>query len=267
MILITGATGFLGKALIKRLGGNIRVVSRNEGELIKLQQEYPNIEIVTGDISDEFIARKSVEGVDEIYHLAAFKHVGLAEEQTRECIKSNIIGTINLLEHFRGKLFVAISTDKAAQVRGVYGATKLLMEKVIAEYERLNPKIKYRVVRYGNVLYSTGSVLCKWRDLIEKGKDLIITNPRATRFFWTIEQAVDHIFDCIKISKNANPFIPKMKAMSVGDLVEAIMQKYGRVDIKEIGLQAGENMHETMDGILFSDEVEQYSVNEIKKLI
>ena len=101
-ILITGGTGFLGKNLIKRLGNNhIRVLARNEGNLISLKEQYPNIEIITGDISNKFICKKAIDGIDEIYHLSAFKHVGLAEEQSYQCIQSNIIGTMNLLRYFK----------------------------------------------------------------------------------------------------------------------------------------------------------------------
>lgn len=268
MILITGCTGFLGSELLKRLYGtdSIRVVSRNEGKLVELKQKYPDIEILTGDIADDFIAERACLGVDTLYHLAAFKHVGLAETQPYECIRSNVLGTINVLEHFKGKLFLAISTDKAAQVNGVYGATKYLMEHLVREFENTRP-ITYRIVRYGNVLYSTGSVLCKWKDLMQQGKEVIVTEPNATRFFWTIGQAVDHIFACIENSTDSTPYVPEMKAMSIGNLLEAMMQKYGRVPIKQIGLQAGENLHETMDGKLFSDKVEQYTIDEIKELI
>ena len=267
-ILITGATGFLGKELIKRLygTGDIRVVSRNEGKLIELKHQYPEIEIITGDIADSFIAEIAVKDIDTIYHLAAFKHVGLAETQPYECVMSNVVGTINLLKVFKGKLFLAISTDKAAQVTGVYGATKYLMEELIKEFQGIRDT-KYRIVRYGNVLYSTGSVLCKWKDLMQQGKEVIITDPKATRFFWTVEQAVDHIFAGIANATDCTPYVPEMKGMSIGDLLEAMMQKYGRVEVKEIGLQAGENLHETIDGKIFSNNVPQYSVDEIKELI
>lgn len=272
MILITGATGFLGNELIKRLYGKdaIRVVSRNEGKLIELKQQYPDIEIITGDISDPFIASKVCHEVDGCYHLAAFKHVGLAEKQPLQCTKSNIIGTMNLLESFYGKTFIAISTDKAAQVTGVYGATKLLMERVVSEYEELYPEINYRIVRYGNVLYSTGSVLCKWKDLMEKGEEVIVTDLEATRFYWTVDQAVDLIFDCIENAKDTTPYCPSMKSMKIGTLLKAMHQKYGKGELKYkvIGLQPGENKREkVLENGPYSDEVEMFTIDEIMQLI
>jgi UDP-N-acetylglucosamine 4,6-dehydratase/UDP-glucose 4-epimerase len=269
-ILLTGGSGFLGEKLLSRLEGDIRIVARNEGNLIKMKELYPNIEIITGDISDEFIARKALKDIDMVYHLAAFKHVGLAEDQPLQCINSNLIGTLNLLKHFDGHTFLSISTDKAAQVSGVYGASKFLMESVIGEYERLNPHIKYRIVRYGNVLYSTGSVLCKWKDLLTKDKELVVTEPNATRFFWSVDQAIDLIEDCLENATDSKPYCPEMKSIKVSDLLEAMYQKYGRGELKMkvIGLQKGENLHEKVleDGIS-SEEAENYTINEIMELI
>lgn len=124
-----------------------------------------------------------MKDVNGVFHLAASKHVGLAETFVRENLKSNIIGSFNIYEQSLKQdldFVLAISTDKAAQVVGVYGATKLMMERLSKQYEKLNPNCKYRIVRYGNVLYSTGSVLCKWKDLIEQNKELIVTEPDAT---------------------------------------------------------------------------------------
>jgi len=156
--LITGGSGFLGGELIRRIlsfGGKVTIVSRNEGDLIKAKQKFPNIEYYTGDIADKFTLRrfKDIEG---IFHLAAFKHVGLAESQARECVLSNVIGSLNVLEHAVDagvEFVVGISTDKAAQVKGVYGASKLIMERLFAQFEKDYPEIQFRTVRYGNVLY------------------------------------------------------------------------------------------------------------------
>jgi len=167
---------------------------------------------------------------------------------------------------------IGISTDKGAQVSGVYGASKLLMERLFTQFERLNPSCDYRIVRYGNVLYSTGSVLCKWKDLIERDEELIVTEPKATRFFWTVEQALDLIYDCLENAKDSKPYVPSMKAMSIENLLDAMYEKYlpegGEKKIKVIGLQPGENLHEKIleDGE-DSSQADQYTVEEIIPLI
>lgn len=271
MILITGGSGFLGEALIKKLYPNdIRVVARNEGKLVQMKEKYPDIEIITGDVADPWIAKKAMKGVDAVYHLAAFKHVGMAENNSFECINSNVIGTLNLLIESlneRPSLMIGISTDKAALVSGVYGATKLCMEALFKEAESMNPETRYRIVRYGNVLYSTGSVLCKWRDRIKDGQPVMITNPDSTRFYWTREQAVDLIFECIDKAKNTTPYVPEMKAMRLGDLLDAMMDKYGKVEVETKELGGEENMHETMDGKVFSNDVPKFTKEEIIELI
>ena len=278
LYLITGGSGFLGIPLCDRvlkLGGRVRVIARDEGKLVELQQMYPEIEILTGDISDKFEVKQSMKDVDGIFHLAASKHVGIAEQQVRECVKSNTIGSMHILDKSlitKPDFVLAISTDKAAQVAGVYGATKLLMERLFGQFERLNENTKYRIVRYGNVLYSTGSVLCKWKDLLKEGKEIIITEPKATRFFWTVDQAVDLIFDCMETAKTYEPHITKMKSMEMGDLLKAMAKKYlpssSELKVKEIGLQPGENKHEiiTSEG-LDSSKSERFTIDEIMEVI
>ncbi len=276
--LITGATGFLGEHLTKRIldqGGLVRAFSRNEGKLITLKQQYPEIDIYTGDVSDWFEVKQAMMGVDAVFHLAASKHVGLAETYSRECTKTNVNGSLNILEESLCQnldFVIGISTDKAAQVSGVYGATKLLMERLFQQYERINPAGNYRIVRYGNVLYSTGSVLCKWKILLQQAKQVIITDPDATRFFWTRDQAVDLIFSCLEESNSSMPWVPEMKSMAMGDLLEAMARKYlppGKtLNLKTIGLQPGENMHEKiMEEGPASDEVEKFTIEEIMELI
>jgi UDP-N-acetylglucosamine 4,6-dehydratase/UDP-glucose 4-epimerase len=276
--LVTGGSGFLGDELIKRLlnqGGDVVTVSRNEGQLIKLKQKFPSIRIETGDISNKHSVHRVMKGVSGVFHLAAFKHVGMAETQSVECTNSNVIGSKNVLECAveEGVEFViGISTDKAAQVAGVYGASKLLMERMFQQYEVDYPNIKFRIIRYGNVLYSTGSVLCKWKELLKQGKEVIVTEPKATRFFWTIDQAVDLIYDCMRDAIDSQPHFPSMKSMSIENLLKAMAEKYlpdgDGLQIKTIGLQPGENFHERIleDG-KYSNEVEQFTVEEIEELI
>ena len=195
--LVTGGSGFLGMPLVHYImscGGRVRVIARDEGKLVELKEKYPEVEIYTGDISDAFEVQQAMHGVSGVFHLAASKHVGLAETFVRENIKTNTIGSLHILEqslHMDLDFVLGISTDKAAQVSGVYGATKLLMERLFFQFEKLNPKCQYRLVRYGNVLYSTGSVLCKWKELIRNGKEVTVTEPTATRFFWSVDQAID----------------------------------------------------------------------------
>ena len=276
--LVTGGSGFLGEELIKRIidhGGNVVTISRDEGKLIELKQKYPQVEILTGDVYDRFDVQQAIKGCNGIFHLAAFKHVGMAETLTRECTKSNVIGSMNILEESvndKVEFVLGISTDKAAQISGIYGASKYIMEKLFSQFESNYPNIDFRIVRYGNVLYSTGSVLCKWKDLLQRGQEVIVTAPEATRYFWTIEQAVDLIFDCMKNATNSKPYVPEMKSMSVGDLLQAMSQKYLpkglKLKMKTIGLQPGENLHEKIieDG-KHSNEVTRFSIEEIKEII
>lgn len=271
-ILITGGTGFLGRALAKRLyeveQDQIRVMARNEGNLLKLKQDFKRIKIIPGDIIDRATCRKALEGMDKVYHLAAAKHVRLSEQFPASCIGTNIRGTWNLLDFFQGDTFFFISTDKAAQVNGVYGATKYLCETLIREEQIIYPSKKYRCVRYGNVIGSTGSVVPTWKNDIQSGREIIITEPEATRFFWTVDQAIDLIFECEEKATDATPYIPEMKAIRMGDLLDSVIAKYGQpASIRGIGLQAGENLHETIDGKIFSNQVERYSLDEIKEFV
>lgn len=277
--LVTGGAGFLGQELIARLEAagctNIVTISRNEGKLVALKEKFPFVKIIPGDIADPYCAEKAVQGVDAIFHLAAFKHVGLAEQNVRECVLGNVTGTMNILELTRKypiEFILGISTDKAAQVSGVYGASKLLHERLFTDYEKMNPGTKYRTVRYGNVLYSTGSVLCKWKDRLQNDEEVIITDPEATRFYWTVDQAIDLIFDCLDNAQDSQPYVPEMKSMAVGDLLEAMIRKYlpegNTPKVKKIGLQPGENFHEVIvEGGPNSSQVERFTIEEIMELV
>jgi UDP-N-acetylglucosamine 4,6-dehydratase len=277
--LITGGSGFLGQALIKRLiergNDNLVVLSRDEENLVILKDKFPQVEVIVGDIANMNNCDKACNGVDGIFHLAAFKHVGLAETNVTECTNSNVIGSLNLLEctvKHNIDFIIGISTDKAAQLKGVYGVSKWLMERLFEDYERMNPRTKYRLVRYGNVLYSTGSVLCKWKDKIKNNEEIVITDMESTRFYWTVDQAIDLIFECLMEATDTTIFAHPMKSIKMKDLVEAMWEKYLPKDAipkyKIIGLQEGENKHEkiVINGE-DSSEAAKYTKKEILELI
>lgn len=266
-IVVFGASGFLGTALVERLygSGQIVAVARNEGGLITLKESFPEIEIMTGDISDPWVVKRAMSGASEVYLLSAMKHVGLAETDVRSCIKTNVLGAMNVVEeslNTKPEFLMFISTDKAAQPVGVYGCSKKICERLMSEAEKMNPETKYRVVRYGNVLGSTGSFITKWKPKMQRGEEVILTDPEASRFFWTVEEAVDLIFECLEKATDSTPYVPKMKAVTMGTVLEACMEVYGKSPVKIIGLQPGENKVETTDGVTFSDKVEQFTREE-----
>jgi UDP-N-acetylglucosamine 4,6-dehydratase len=279
LALVTGGTGFLGESLIKHLlllNYSVRVVARNESKLINLQSKYPSIEIIPGDISSVITTKQACKNVNAIFHLAAFKHVRMAEEYAIECINTNVVGSINILNETLNnpdlEFIIGISTDKVANVSGTYGATKFLMESLFTQYERINKNVKYRLVRYGNVLYSSGSVLCLWKEKLLNGEEITITDRNITRFYWHIDEAIKLIFDCLANSTSSEVYLPQMKTMVLGDILEAMKQKYLPKDkeliVKEIGLQKGENMHERLitNGPTSAD-YEKYTIDEIFEMI
>jgi UDP-N-acetylglucosamine 4,6-dehydratase/5-epimerase len=272
-IVCFGATGFLGEALVAREYGRntITAVARNEKNLVALKNKYPDIRIISGDISDMHTVRLAMKNANVVYLFSAIKGVDIAENQPHECCKTNIMGVMNVIEasfEYSPDYIVLTSTDKAAQVSGVYGASKLIGEALFSEAQELNAKTEFRVVRYGNVLGSSGSFLTKWIPRMQQGLPVHITDKDMTRFFWTREEALDLVEKCLEESNDATPFTPEhMKSMRMGDILEACMQKYGRVDVEIIGNRGGENIHETMDGKTYSNQVEKFTIDEIKKII
>ena len=166
---------------------------------------------------------------------------------------------------------MGVSSDKAVQVSGPYGATKFLMERLFQEYQEKNKDTKYRVVRMGNVIYSIDSVLYKWKSLIERGEEVIVTEPKATRFFLTKNQSVDLMLNGLK-SNSSKPYCDIPKSTSIGNLLQAMANKYlpngAELKVKEIGLQPNENLHERIvDNGPMSNEMEQYTIEELEKMI
>ena len=273
--LVTGGTGVIGYSLCKRIismGGYVIVLSRSESKLNKLKEKYNEIEIVVGDICDKQLVRDTIKKVDGVFHLAALAE-GMQSGKPIESIKTNIIGSLNVLEETSNVDFIlGVSSDKVVQISGNYGATKFLMEKLFTQFEEINPNTKYRVVRLGNVIYSVDSVLCKWKKLIQNCQEVVVTDKRATRFFLTSEKSIDLIMNCLENAKDSKPYFELMKSTSIGNLLQAMINKYSPkgcdLPIKTIGLQPNENLHEkiTEDGI-FTNEIEQYSVEELEEII
>ena len=273
--LITGGTGVIGYSLCKRIismGGYVIVLSRSESKLNKLKEKYNEIEIVVGNICDKQLVRDTIKKVDGVFHLAALAE-GMQSGKPIESIKTNVIGSLNVLEESSDVDFVlGMSSDKVVQVSGNYGATKFLMEKLFAQFEEMNPKTKYRVVRLGNIIYSVDSVLCKWKSLIENCEEVIVTDKRATRFFMTSEESVNLTLNCLKNAQDSTPYFEPMKSTSIGNLLQAMINKYAPKDcklpIKTIGLHSSENLHEKIskDGT-YTNEIEQYTIKELEKII
>ena len=273
--LITGGTGVIGDTLCKRilsLGGQVVVMSRSENKLKKLKEKYNKIEIVIGNICDRQLVRNTIENVDGVFHLAAVAE-GMQAGKPIESVKTNVIGSLVVLEEaFDVDFVLGISSDKVVQVSGSYGATKFLMEKLFNQFEEINPKVKYRVVRLGNVIYSVDSVLYRWKSLIEKCEEVIITDKRATRFFMTPEKSVDLIINCLEKAKDSKPYFEDMKSTSIGNLLQAMINKYAPQDcklpIKTIGLHSSENLHEKIsENGICTNEIEQYTIKELEEMI
>lgn len=269
----------MGNHLVERIiseGAFVRTIGINPDELTILKNKYGDkIITIQGDIKDLDNVRQLITpDVLGVFHLAGFKYVGLSEKQTKQCISANVIGTMNILEistEQNVEFVLGVSTAAAVQISSVYGATKMLMERLFNQYQNENPDIKFRTIRFDNILYSTGSVTSKWKDLIMKGQDITVTDDEATRFFSDIEETIDLIFECLD-SDSSKPFVPNMKSMSIGNLLTAMITKYRPketlININRIGLQKGENKHEKMnENGPYSNEVEQYTIEEILRKI
>lgn len=263
-ICVFGGTGYVGEHLVKRLleqGNEVTVLARNEGRLVLLKEKSPAIKIVIGDVIDPFDVEKAMKGVDGVYHLAAMKSVTLAEENIKECIETNVDGSITVLAAtlwVKPKFIVGISTDKAVTRTGVYGVSKYLMERLFDEYRTVNPDTKYQIVRLGNIWGSTGSIGVKWPEKIKREEKIEVSSFQATRFWLTVDEAIDIILNC------KYPLtVPKLKAASLLTVCSAFVNATGNsLNSTEVGLKEGENLHETLDGKIYSNQVEQYSVPE-----
>ena len=263
--LITGGTGSLGIALTKRLldlgAETIRILSRNESKQLIMESEIASdrVRFLIGDVRDLPRLEKALQGVDIVFHAAALKHVPVVEYNPFEAIKTNILGTQNIIDAClkeNVETVIGVGTDKAVSPLSTYGATKLLMEKLFTTAQNYIDKKRYRTnflaLRYGNVLGSSGSVIPKFIQQIKSKEKITITNLNMTRFSLTMEEALDFILESINLGKGSEVFIPKLKAYSIEVLKESLFELLENTGERIISSRPGEKMHEIL---VNSDEI------------
>ena len=258
-LLITGGTGsfgtaFLNKALTNKEFSEIRIFSRDEKKQDDLRKSINDdrLKFYIGDVRDSSSVSQAVKGVDYIFHAAALKQVPSCEFFPLEAVKTNIIGTENVLlsaEAFEVKKVVILSTDKAAYPINAMGMTKALMEKVMVAKSRNldDSKTIFCGTRYGNVMASRGSVIPLFINQIKTGKPLTITDPKMTRFMMTLDNAVELVMFAFKNGKQGEIFVQKAPAATVSVLAQALLELYdSKLTIQEIGIRHGEKKYETL---------------------
>jgi len=258
-LLITGGTGSFGNAVMHRFLNTdhfkeIRIFSRDEKKQDDMRKRYNNrkIKFYLGDVRDRTSVETVVKGVDYIFHAAALKQVPSCEFFPLEAVKTNILGTDNVLyaaEKYEVKRVVVLSTDKAAYPINAMGMSKALMEKVtVARSRNLDDsKTVFCCTRYGNVMASRGSVIPLFIDQIKSGKPLTITDPGMTRFMMTLEDAVDLVLYAFENARQGDLFVQKAPAATVETLAKALLELYNaKNEIKIIGTRHGEKVYETL---------------------
>ncbi len=264
-LLITGGTGSFGNAVLNRFLttdiGEIRIFSRDEKKQDDMRHEYQvkfpeyadKIKFYIGDVRNIDSIRPAMYGVDYVFHAAALKQVPSCEFFPMEAVRTNVIGTENVLTAAIDagvKNVVCLSTDKAAYPVNAMGTSKAMMEKVIVAKSRtVDPaKTKICCTRYGNVMCSRGSVIPLWIDQIRAGKPITITDPSMTRFIMSLDEAVDLVLFAFEHGESGDILVQKAPACTIETQAKAVMQLFGgkEEDIKVIGIRHGEKMYETL---------------------
>jgi UDP-N-acetylglucosamine 4,6-dehydratase/5-epimerase len=257
-ILLTGGSGTLGRALTKKLldldVDTIRIFSRDEGKQVTMATEMTDhrLRFIIGDVRDRDRVIFAMEDIDVVFHVAALKQVPVAEYNPFEAIKTNVIGSQNVIEACMAReveFAVAISSDKAVSPLNTYGATKLLMEKIFtaANYYKGTRKTIFTCVRYGNVMGSRGSVIPQFINSIKNSSSITITDPNMTRFNITLSQALDLILNSMSKAIGGEIFVPKLDAYRLGDLARAIINIFNKnTVVNYTSIRQGEKMHESL---------------------
>ena len=254
-ILITGGTGSIGSRIASFLVKNtnakkIIVFSRDEQKHFEMEKKFNSKKIrhLIGDVRDKNRLDLALKNIDLVFHTAAQKHVGLSEYNPQECIKTNINGTQNVIEsciNNNVKKFLLISTDKAVNPINLYGASKLVAEKITINANNISGHngCKFAVARYGNVIGSKGSVIPFFLKLIEEKKTIPLTDKEMTRFWISYDQAIKFVLNSMQKAVAGDIFVPKLKSQKIIDLIKLLSKKS---QIKIIGVRPGEKIHEEL---------------------
>ena len=261
-LLITGGTGSFGNAVLNRFLktdiGEIRIFSRDEKKQDDMRHAYQQncpefagkIKFYIGDVRDLASVKNAMHGVDYIFHAAALKQVPSCEFFPMEAVKTNVIGTDNVLTAAIDagvKAVICLSTDKAAYPINAMGTSKAMMEKVVVAKSRTTDRTKICCTRYGNVMCSRGSVIPLWIDQIKNGKPITITEPSMTRFVMSLEEAVDLVLFAFENGSGGDILVQKAPACTIETLAKAVTGLFAPGhEIKVIGIRHGEKMYETL---------------------
>ena len=262
-LMITGGTGSFGNAVLNRFLQTdikeIRIFSRDEKKQDDMRHEYQvrfpeyanKIKFFIGDVRNLQSCKNAMPGVDYIFHAAALKQVPSCEFFPMEAVKTNVIGTDNVLTaaiEAGVKAVICLSTDKAAYPINAMGITKAIEEKIAVAKSRYSGSTKICCTRYGNVMCSRGSVIPLWIDQIRQGNPITLTEPKMTRFIMSLEEAVDLVLFAFERGQNGDILIQKAPACTIQTQAEAICELFGgkKEDIKVIGIRHGEKMYETL---------------------
>lgn len=269
-VLVTGGTGSFGRAFVGRLIRRpeierIAVLSRGEHAQADMAAGLDDnrMRFLIGDVRDRDRLRRAFNGVDTVVHAAALKRIEVGHYCPSEMVQTNILGAINVIEAALDagvEKVVALSTDKAYQPISPYGQSKALAESLFRNAYQAGTK--FSVTRYGNVWGSNGSVVPRWRELLTHSKTVPVTDPEATRFYMTIEEAVDLVLNTIDTMQGGELNIPTLPAYRLGDLAEAMG---AQMDI--IGLPSWEKLHEGMCDGNTSDKARRMSVDELRDIL
>ena len=273
-ILVTGGTGFFGRGFVKmalKQGvERVCILSRDEAKQAYMRQDFnndPRLRFFVGDVRDVDRLTRAFEGVDLVVHAAALKRVEVGEYCAEEMVKTNVTGAVNVIAaaHDAGvPKVVALSTDKAFEPINAYGASKLLAEKLFlaANNARGAHGPRFAVTRYGNVAGSTGSVIPMWRKAKESGRLLMVTDPECTRYWMTLQEAVDLVWNTAATMQGGELAIPDLPAYRLGDLAALFDRPYSVT-----GLGPGEKLHEGMAPGMTSDKARRMTLAELKEAV